>query len=264
MKYILTIFLSLSAAVSAFCQTDSLMNMKMQGSELRLEVAGFGITFGNRNISVTDEAVESKRRRTRPRVSASFGIASLDFGFNTLTGDLYKGAWTGKGDFLDTRAGKSIRFAWEPVAVNIALDRRSVCCFSAGLRLSADNYRFTQDITLAPDNAGNLSPVTLDGNIRKSKMTAAWAGIPLRLTFRIAHNLRISLAASGDILMKAHTKYSKPKYKSNIPGLTPWRITAGGTITYHKIGVYCDWTTTPLFKAGSDAKTLSIGLRIGI
>lgn len=264
MKHILTLILLVTFPTAAFCQNDSLVNMKPQGSDLRIEIAGFGITPGNKEPEKTGNCKELRVKTKEPRVTALLGLASLDFGFNTLTGNLYKDQWAGQGDFLNMVIGKSNRFAWEVAAVNIAFDRKAVCSLTLGVRLSADNYRFYRNITLDNDASGSLMPVDIDHSVKKTKMVTSWVGIPVRLTFRIARDLRISLMASGDVLMNAHTKHKKPKTKDYISGIEPWRVRVGGTITYHKIGIFCDWTATPLFTAGSDAKTLSLGLRIGI
>ena len=105
----------------AAAQNDSIMDIRPQGSELRIEAAGFGITIGQ---GETPRYSASYHRRARqPRVTTSLGIASIDLGFNTLPDVRYYGPWAGQGDFLDIRAGKSIRFAWEPAAVEVSLDR---------------------------------------------------------------------------------------------------------------------------------------------
>ena len=52
------------------------------------------------------------------------------------------------------RGGKSIRLAWEPAAVDIALDRRGCVSLITGIRLSADNYMFSEPYTLRPDGTG--------------------------------------------------------------------------------------------------------------
>ncbi len=248
----------------AAAQNDSIMDIRPQGSELRIEAAGFGITIGQ---GETPRYSASYHRRARqPRVTTSLGIASIDLGFNTLPDVRYYGPWAGQGDFLDIRAGKSIRFAWEPAAVEVSLDRRGIVSLIGGLRLSADNYMFSEPYTISRNQGGVLMPEKLDGYIKKSKLTATYIGIPVRLSFSVGGKLDITGYASADMLLNAHTKYKKPKVKDNIPGLSPWRISAGGCLTFCNIGIYCDYSITPLFKegTGADAHTVSIGLRFGI
>ena len=248
----------------AAAQNDSIMDIRPQGSELRIEAAGFGITIGQ---GETPRYSASYHRRARqPRVTTSLGIASIDLGFNTLPDVRYYGPWAGQGDFLDIRAGKSIRFAWEPAAVEVSLDRRGIVSLIGGLRLSADNYMFSEPCTISRNQGGVLMPEKLDGYIKKSKLTATYIGIPVRLSFSVGGKLDITGYASADMLLNAHTKYKKPKVKDNIPGLSPWRISAGGCLTFCNIGIYCDYSITPLFKegTGADAHTVSIGLRFGI
>lgn len=264
-RLIISAAFSAAMTIPAFSQNDSLMNIMTQGSELRIEAAGFGITLGQGKAVFSDQ--DNRPARTRmPRVTTSLGISSLDFGFNALTGLRYTAPWTGHGDFLDMKGGKSIRVAWEPASVRVAVDRKANLLFSAGLRFTADNYMFSAPYTLTRDSNGILMPQALDGYIKKSKITSTYIGVPVRLTWRIARELRISATAAGELLLNAHTKYKKPKVKENIPGLSSWRVLAGGTVTYHRIGIYCDYSITPFFKegTGAEANTISVGLRFGI
>lgn len=264
-RIIIGIALAAVLPFQAFGQNDSLMNIKPQGSELRIEAAGFGITLGN-NENAGFHYPYSPGKHRQARVSTSLGIASIDFGFNILNGVSYYGPWSGLGDFLDMSGGKSIRLAWEPAAVDIALDSRGCVSLIAGIRLSADNYMFSEPYTLRPDGAGQLMPEKLEGYIKKSKMTAAYIGIPVKLSFRLARTVYLTGYASWDLLLNAHTKYKKPKTKDNLPGISPWKVSAGGCLSVSNIGIYCDYGITPLFKdgTGADAHTISVGIRFGI
>lgn len=254
-----------AAAIPAFSQNDSIMNIRAAGSELRIEAAGFGITLGNGKPSVSSTEIYAEPRRPR-RVTTSLGIASLDFGFNSFAGMTYTGRWADRGDFMDINSWKSIRLAWEPASVRIALDRKANVLVSAGLRLTADNYSFANPYTLTTGSDGFLMPEKLDGMIKKSKMTTTYLGIPVRFTFRIGGNLRLSAMAAGEILVNSHTKYKKPKVKNHLPGVNDLRFSTGGSLTYDQIGLYVEYAVSPMFRAGTgaDANTLSIGLRFGI
>lgn len=264
-RTIITLIIATAAGLPAFSQNDSIMNIRATGSELRIEAAGFGITLGNGKQPVTSAERYAEHHRPK-RVTTSLGIASLDFGFNSFAGITYTGRWADRGDFLDLNSWKSIRLAWEPASVRVALDRKANVLVSAGLRLTADNYSLANPYTLSTDSEGHLMPEKLEGMIKKSKLTATYIGIPLRLTFRIGRDLRLSAMAAGEVLVNSHTKYKKPKVKNHLSGMNDFRFSTGGSLTYDQIGLYVEYAVSPMFRAGTgaDANTLSIGLRFGI
>ena len=235
---------------------------KAEGSSLTIGACHYGLNVDSNGISEYYETDSSRP----PRVSGSVGIASLDFGFNILTGTGYNGPWKGYGDFPDMNGWKSVRVAWEPASVAIALVRKAHESLLAGVRIMADNYTFSRPYTLVYNDMGIIVPEKIDGYVKKSKLTATYIGIPLRLSFRIGDDLHITCYASGDLLLNGRTKYKKPKTKGNVSCFSPFRISAGGSITYSNFGVYCEYGTTPLFKdgAGADTRTVSVGLRFGI
>lgn len=226
------------------------------------------IGAGVYGLSVDDSGVHEyyETDGRQPRIHGKLGIASMDLGFNMLTGVNYYGPWEGQGDFLDMNGWKSIRIVWEPASVEIALDRKGSVSICAGIRLYADNYTFSRPYTISYGSDDIPMPHKIDTYVKKSKITATYIGIPLRLSFRIYDDMRITGYAAGDIMMKAHTKYKRPKTKGNLYCISPWRLSVGGCITYRDIGVYCEYSTSPLFEAGtgSDARTISIGLRFGM
>lgn len=247
---------------AAVAQNDSLVTLQPEGSTLRIEAAGFGITIGNGR-----ETVKSGIRESCPsRATTSIGIASFDIGFNILDNPVYSGQWADMGNVLDMQRGKSIRIGWEPAAVRVSLDRRSRALFVAGIRFTFDNYTFSGPYTLTTGDDGALIPERLEGSIRKSKFTASYVGIPLKLAIRLAEDVYLTGYATGDMLMNAHSKYKKPKVRENLPGFSLWRISAGGSLSFHNVGIYCDYSILPLYKSGSgaDVNTVSVGLRLGL
>lgn len=240
--------------------TMELVQLHPESGQLRLEVAGYGITLGNRNFKVNDE--DQVVKTSVKRVRCSIGLASLEMGSSMLTGASYGAAWAGDGDFLETKAG--FHFAIEPLRLRVMLDRNSHWWVSVGLRYSVDNYVFSNPLTLQRTD-GVIHPVDLDPSTKKSKLLADYMSIPLRLTFSPVRKLNITLHASGDLLLSSHTKYKKPKNKASISGLSPWCWRVGGAISYHRIGIYADYSLTPLFKAAAApaAHALSIGAYFG-
>ena len=251
------IVLAAAVSVPGFSQ-----DRDARGGSLTIGACHYGLNIDGNGISEYYETDSG----SSPRVSGSIGIASLDFGFNILTDAGYYGLWEGRGDFLDMNGWKSVRVAWEPASVAIAIDRQAHVSLAAGIRILADNYTFSRPYTLVYNDMGTVIPREIDGYVKKSKLTATYIGIPIRLSFRIGNDLHITGYAAGNLLLSGRTKYKKPKVKGTVSCFSPLRISAGGSITFNNLGVYCEYSTTPLFKdgTGADVRTVSVGLRFGI
>lgn len=267
---------------------DNLMNINTENGDFKIEVAGFGITLGpsgtwadstkRTNTSITLLNIdlnkgENKPKKKDPVVSLTC-LDMYDFGFNVLTDLNYSGAWAGQGDFLDMIPGRSNRFAMNLAGINVRLDKKRKVEFDAGLRFISENYRFRGDYRLANVN-NSLMPAVITDNLKKSKITANYLTLPLTFTFNPAKNLSIAAEGSVGMLIKANSKYvckksgeswQKNKEK-NLPGFNQFKASVGASITYGCIGLFCDYSLTPLFKSttgAGDAKTLSFGLRFDL
>ena len=246
-KLLFVLALAFAFTCAASGQEDSLAYLRPSGSELRIEAAGYGITLGNKDAAVQKPA--SRKSGSPARVSTSFGIASLDIGFNILDNPACYGPWAGIDDFLD-----------------LSLDRRARLLFSTGIRLAFDNYAFSRPYTLTMDDNGSLMPLKLEQIVKKSKFTATYAGIPVKLSVRLAENVCLSGYVTGEILLKSYSKYKKPKVKEELSGFSLWKVTAGGSLTFYKVGIFCDCGIIPLFEGGtgSDVRTVTVGIRLGM
>lgn len=243
---------------------SDLVRIRPEGGELRLEIAGYGITLGNRNREEATETVPAAKRPKQPhRVYGSFGAAAVEIGSAMLVGTDYGTTWADDGDFLALSPEKSFHLACEIFRLRIRLDRDEHWFTALGLRTSYYDLVFNDKITLQSID-GVIRPEALEPSIKKSKLGVGYFGIPVGIIFS-AQRLNISLYASGELLSASRLKYKKPKEKRNAPGIAPWRWTVGGSITYRKIGIYANYALTPLFKqaAGPETHTLSLGVHLG-
>lgn len=254
---------------------SDLIRMHPDGSGLRLEIAGYGITLGNRSDKDrSDEdrsdyfgnesflAKDFPRKRVRP-VRGSFGLAAVEFGVSTLVDTHYGPTWAGEGDFMEIKPEKSFCFSAEVLKLRILLDRQSHWWLSTGLRVTYNDLVFNGTHTLQRID-GIVRPVELDPATKKSKLAVGYLSIPLGVTFS-AQRMNITLRATGDLLTTSHYKYKKPNKKEDTSGLTPWQWCVGGVLTYRNVGIYANYALTPLFRhdVGPETHILSMGLYLG-
>ena len=216
-------------------------------SSVVLEVAGFGLTLGRASDTETGKHREVK---SYPRVCGVF-CDGIELGFNTLVGLDYAGYPAGTEDFLDVRPGNSFHFGITPVGLSVALDRKRRFEFSTGLRYTVDNYRLSDNSITLGREGGMIVPLPLDEKADKSKLRITSLGIPLQFSFDPVRHLRVAVVGYCDFTLGSNAIYKKPKEKSSLSGVNPFRFGFGGSVSYRGFGLYVRYGVTPLFKSGA-------------
>ena len=220
------------------------MRRAADGEGMILEVAGFGITLGQA------AGGEKQQVKSYPRVCGLF-FDGVELGFNFLTGADYAGYPAEAGDFLDIKGGNSFHFGITPVGLSVALDRKRRFEFSTGLRYTVDNYRLSDNSITLGREGGMIVPLPLDEKADKSKLRITSLGIPLQFSFDPVRHLRVAVVGYCDFTLGSNAIYKKPKEKSSLSGVNPFRFGFGGSVSYRGFGLYVRYGVTPLFKSGA-------------
>lgn len=220
------------------------MRRAADGEGMILEVAGFGITLGQA------AGGEKQQVKSYPRVCGLF-FDGVELGFNFLTGADYAGYPAEAGDFLDVKGGNSFHFGITPVGLSVALDRKRRFEFSTGLRYTVDNYRLSDNSITLGREGGMIVPLPLDEKADKSKLRITSLGIPLQFSFDPVRHLRVAVVGYCDFTLGSNAIYKKPKEKSSLSGVNPFRFGFGGSVSYRGFGLYVRYGVTPLFKSGA-------------
>lgn len=257
MKHIITLLATLTIAMSAYAQTDSLVIIEPKGDGLNLNIAGFSVTLEGNSESQTE------KQRYRPYGTY---VLSAKWGVTRLTDSPYYGNWADQGDFLNL-SGKSNTLSIEPISWEVRLDRKRIVWLKTGLIGTWDNYHFYNPITLVNNDKGYLMPLHLEKDIKRTKMNSFYLGASLGLAFRLG-NVKIGANVTPEILCYCETRYrtaDKAKYKTEIQGLSPVRVKVGATMMIDWLGIYVDYGLSPVFKegTGNDARIVSVGLKVG-
>lgn len=252
MKRIITLLAALAIASAAHAQTDSLVVFDTQGDNLGISLAGFNITLGE-----TGDATEAIKPRPK-RVTTNF--AGISWGGSVLSYKPNYGNWAEERNFITDNTG-SMRFGIEAMGIKVSLDRNRNVIFKAALNTTCDFFYFRDAMTLINDENGVLMPVGITGPVKKSVLVAGYAGLGVGLGFRIS-KVMINMDFSTDIGGSPYVKYKNPKKtKYYISGINNIRYRTGVSVTLHGIGIYADYSLTPLFRegVGNDGHIISIG-----
>lgn len=243
---------------------DDLMTIR-RGSDdnsMVLEVAGFGITLG----TLSKEELYARAQRSDRSRFALVGLCGTEMGFN-LPVEAGYGAYPADTEpFFDVQGGKSFHFSTMLVGLNCELGKRRWFDLSAGLGYTIDNFRLSDhSVALSREN-GMIVPVRLDEKVSKSKLRITSLGVPVHFSYEAARNLSLSLTGYFDFTVGANSIYKSPKVKNSLSGVNTFRFGIGGSVTYHRVGLYIRYSVTPLFRNGVGPKVrpLSIGLCLGL
>lgn len=271
-----TIAISGTAATSAPAATampspdPEIVQLKSDRGELRLEIAGYGITLGNRDADESkaagnEAAAPSEKPEKKPlkRFHGCFGFTDWEIGIPLLVNTTYGPAWAGEGEFLETSTRKSFSFGYTLLSLRYMLDRSGHWWLSTGVRGNIYDIVLSGKQTIRYTD-GMIHALELDPSTKKSKLSFTTLGIPLMLTCSVS-DFRITLRASGNLYTSYRAVHKKPKEKYELRGVEPWSWNIGGAITYHKIGVSFDYALTPLFRSdvGPETHLFTFGICFG-
>lgn len=259
------------AAATAMPSPDpEIVQLKSDRGELRLEIAGYGITLGNRDADESkaagnEAAAPSEKPEKKPlkRFHGCFGFTDWEIGIPLLVNTSYGPAWAGEGEFLETSTRKSFSFGYTLLSLRYMLDRNGHWWLSTGVRGNIYDIVLSGKQTIRYTD-GMIHALELDPSTKKSKLSFTTLGIPLMLTCSVS-DFRITLRASGNLYTSYRAVHKKPKEKYELRGVEPWSWNIGGAITYHKIGVSFDYALTPLFRSdvGPETHLFTFGICFG-
>lgn len=265
-----TVATSAPAATAMPSPDPEIVQLKSDRGELRLEIAGYGITLGNRDADESkaagnEAAAPSEKPEKKPlkRFHGCFGFTDWEIGIPLLVNTSYGPAWAGEGEFLETSTRKSFSFGYTLLSLRYMLDRNGHWWLSTGVRGNIYDIVLSGKQTIRYTD-GMIHALELDPSTKKSKLSFTTLGIPLMLTCSVS-DFRITLRASGNLYTSYRAVHKKPKEKYELRGMEPWSWNIGGAITYHKVGVSFDYALTPLFRSdvGPETHLFTFGFCFG-
>lgn len=252
------------------------------GSETSSSPDSVEVNIGDKKIVVVDKedsttvnvnsgnkkvVTYSKNKTVQPH------WGGFELGFNQLFSESFNTDMPAEYEYLELNSGKSI-------AVNLNLFDHGFKIYRhhlqlvTGLGITWNNWRFQNDVYLVP-NQPQLSGMIDSVPMRKSKLTASYATIPLLIEFN-SHELErksFHLAAGiiGGYRIGTHTKrvYTENGKKRKIKdyddfSLDTFRADATVRIGYRGFTLFASYGLMPLFKTSQapDLKPFTVGLTL--
>lgn len=191
-------------------------------------------------------------------------IAAFEIGANTLVGTDYSMYSEEEANQLMFTTKKAVNFTFNIGNFNVPLNPRRTLVLSGAFGFTYDNYTFADNYTMEYRD-GLMRPVALDGNIKKSKMTAAYFHMPVMIDWNIGKNFFISAGVNLDVLVNSHLKYKFPKTTiDDTITLNPVQFGITGRVGWNRLYGFVNYSFIDMFKSGTgpEGKRLSAGVGI--
>ncbi|MFI3286478.1 MAG: hypothetical protein R3Y08_07480 [Rikenellaceae bacterium] len=292
-KFIFTLALILSSVVTLWAQEptseqDTIATFKVDNGDdvvlsskndgISINIAGYDILLGQDENAKYDQhqvlagcggieiqkveleedkftAKSSKKSKLNFASNSKLGLISLSRPDYSVYGDDHK-------NFLDLKPSKSIYYGLDLVGLRLPIDNKERLILKTGINLMCYNFTFANDITLTYQDE-IITPVEIDNCTKKSKLTTAYAAIPLSLRVKLSKKLSIEPGVYAGLIVNSHTKYKKPKVKSDyLRGVNQAIAGASLSLYYNGIGLYCDYNFTTLFDQGRGPETRALSAGI--
>ena len=242
------------------------------GESFLINIPGLRIGFGKSKNPFQPEkpvhvntTVSLKNEGRKPSLLVI--LPDFEFGFNYLLTPDYSIYPSGTKEFLELHTGKSIHFGWSPIAVKASFNRKNSLGIASGLTLVWRDYAFSdRKMTVAKEN-GMLTPVQIDGNFKKTKLTTFALRIPVLLTITETQS-RVGVGLGGyvDFVTGGHTKYKSPKHKERGDYyVEPVQFGLQARMRYKQIGIFANYGLGDMFQKdrGPATRPLTIGFGWG-
>lgn len=197
----------------------------------------------------------------------------IELGINTFyTTDysLYEGM--DYGEFMDLNHVKSLSCNINFAEFAFKNDRKTIALVT-GLGLSMMNFRLDQPVTITKDpETSLLIPISLEGEVKKSKLFLSYFTIPVILEFVTPLRLKsspltIGAGVIGGLNIGSHTKIkyhsSKEKERRNF-NINPLKYELTGRLGMGDFAIFANYGMSPLFKEnkGPEIYPLTIGMML--
>lgn len=250
------IIIAAMVAMAFFATTANAQEIEEEGpdsfftsrdGDLQISFGGYDLLLGTSTDSY----------RSRPYTDVQFA-ENYSFGFNVLANADHSSMAYGL-DYLDLNPFKSFHFDFDIASFGIVFNGGNA--IRLGINYSVDNYAFKNKLTIDRTAAG-IVPIQLPDDVKKSKLRGSYINVPLSIDIAFSDNVTLTPSAYVGILCKSITKYKAPKVKNDIDCLNNYHAGVGLSLNFEDVGLFCDYSLTPLFQngIGPDANRITFGI----
>lgn len=252
------------------------------GSESSSKSDSVEVNVGNKKITVVDNDgsttvnVNSGNKKVVSyskiqTVQPHWG--GFELGFNQLFSEPFNTDMSSGYEYLELNSGKSIAINLNLFDHGFKISRHHLQLVT-GLGITWNNWRFQNDVYLVP-NQTQLTGMIDSVSMRKSKLTASYATLPLLIEFN-SHEMErksfhIAAGIIGGYRIGTHTKrvYTENNKKRKVKdyddfSLDTFRADATVRIGYRGFTLFASYGLMPLFKTSQapDLKPFTVGVAL--
>lgn len=195
-------------------------------------------------------------------VITDFSLAfPMHFGWSVLTGT--------DASFPGMNIGKSFDYALDICSFSFYFGNGYNNTFGISFMMDFVDFCFADGYTTIERIYDTYVPGPVFGTDgKKSKFHGSYIGIPLRYSYDIG-DFDVYASFTAELLLDGYNKVKSPEYRTYItPCFNQFRGVIEAGISYHHIGMFVNYSATPLFSSafplGHNIKPLTFGIILGL
>lgn len=221
--------------------------------------------IGGKEFQMTTEPETTKKENERKSYATIPSLGVIELGVNTMMNTDYSMYTPEEAEMMKFGNRKSTYVALNLVTENFRLNKRGSLSVDMGIGIAWENYVFAGNYSMRYSD-GMMRPITLDGNIEKSKLMARYLHMPALLNFSCKNKFFIAAGVNLDVLIGTRFKQKEPKivYKSEIVTLEPIQLGATLHVGTDSFYGFVNWSPMEMFKANTGPRGQRVSAGIGL
>ena len=222
--------------------------------------------IGGKEFQMSTEPEAKAQQEERKSYATIHSLGVIELGVNTMINTDYSMYKTQEeAEMMKFGNRKSTYVALNIFSDNFRLNKRGSLSVDLGVGIAWENYVFAGNYSMRYSD-GMMRPITLDGNVEKSKLMARYLHMPALLNYSYKNKFFIAAGVNLDVLIGTRFKQKNPKivYKSETVTLEPIQLGATLRVGTNSFYGFVNWSPMEMFKANTGPRGQRASAGIGL
>lgn len=223
--------------------------------------------IGGKEFQMTTEPETTEQQSERKSYATIPSLGAIELGVNTMINTDYSMYTNEEAEMMKFGNRKSTYVALNIFTENFRLNEQGSLSVDMGIGIAWENYVFAGNYSMRySDVDGMMHPITLDGDIKKSKLMARYLHMPALLNYSYKNKFFIAAGINLDVLIGTRFKQKEPKvvYKSETITLEPIQLGATVRVGTNSFYGFVNWSPMEMFKANTGPCGQRVSAGIGL
>lgn len=192
-------------------------------------------------------------------------LGAIELGLNTFVNTDYSMYTPEEATMMQFGNRRSTYVAMNFFTENLRLNKTGSWSVDMGVGVAWENYVFAGDYSIRYSE-GMMRPITLDSNVKKSKLMARYLHMPVLLNYSYKNKFFIAAGVNLDISIGTRLKQKDPKivYKKEVVTLNPIQVSGTLRIGTEDLYGFINYTPMEMFKTGTGPRGQRLSAGLGL